>query len=429
MFKHIVSTIFSKGIAALSNFVILLLSSNFLGKEGRGELALIILGVTVINLFQGIFSGSVVTYLVPRFRFIPLFISAFVWNIVLSFALAFSLVQLDLYPVEYTNELIVLSILQGGIMLFQSVLGGFERIFQLNYIEITKAVSTAVLLFLLFFVLEKADIISVVYCLMLAFALSFLVGAYFTIPFFGHKKGESLSYIEVNKELAIVGTQMQLNSISQMINYRFCFYLVEKQYGLSALGIFSNASALGELVWIVARSISGVFYTRIVNTDDDQQRVKLTLLLSKISLLLSAPLMLFMCLLPDQLYAWVFGKELIGIQEIIISMSVGIVCLSYFTLFNNYYAGVRKNHINLLVSLLGNVFTIVGGFLLISNWGSTGAGIATSLGYTAMLVALLIIFGNQHNLKGAWYLPSKSDFNSLVYILKKREIPNSTSKT
>lgn len=128
MFRKIIETIFSKGLTAISNLVTLLITAKYLGAEGRGEMAIIILGVTIVGIFQNIFSGSVLTYLIPRNSFKKLFTISSLWNLIMSLTLPFILVFSDLFPAVYLIDLVFISFILGSIGQIQSALIGFEKL-------------------------------------------------------------------------------------------------------------------------------------------------------------------------------------------------------------------------------------------------------------------------------------------------------------
>lgn len=105
MFRKILETIFSKGFTAVCNLLILLITAKYLGAYGRGEMAVIVLGITIVGIFQNIFSGAVLTYLAPRFQLIRLLATASLWNLLMAFILPFILVHSGLFPEHYHFDL------------------------------------------------------------------------------------------------------------------------------------------------------------------------------------------------------------------------------------------------------------------------------------------------------------------------------------
>lgn len=418
MFRKILETIFSKGFTAVCNFITLLVTAKYLGASGRGEMAVIVLGITIVGIFQNIFSGSVLTYLIPRFSIGKLLSTASLWNILIALILPLLLVFSGLFPEIYHNDLVLLSLLLGSISLIQSSLLGLEEISKQNLIEIFKAFTSTGFLFLYIVILKQHTteaVITAFYCsysITLILALSFLI-----LSIFRREPAASENNGNVLTLFFKIGFQMQLNNISQMINYRFCYYLIEKKLGLAALGIFSVATSLIEIIWIICRSISAIHYSKSVNLKDTGQQIRLTQKLSKMSLILTLPSLIILLLLPDGLFSWVLGKDFGNFKPLFLSMSPGILFLAVFTIFNHHFSGVEKNMINVKASLLGNTLTILTGFLTIHSAGILSGGIATSIAYSGMFLYLFMTFNKMYNLPSSWFVFSKKEIKD-VFDLK-----------
>lgn len=408
MFRNIIETILSKGLSALCNLFILLITAKYLGAEGRGEMAVVVLGIAVIGIFQNILSGSVLTYLVPKFSTSALATAAVVWNALIALLLAPLLTVSGLYPQEYFGDLLILSFLQGGITLIQSILLGKEQIGKQNIMEVSKAFTTALFLLVFMVVLQEHSLSSVIDTFYCSYILVFLTGCFFLYPYLKREKHLHSGFTEVLHHLFKYGIQMQLNNISQMINYRFCFYLIEKKLGMAALGVFSVATSLVEMVWIVCKSVSNIHYSKTVNITDKELGTRFTIQLSKLSFLLTLPVLAVLLLIPDSIFLWIFGKEFHNLTPLLISMSPGVLFLAFFTILNHHFSGTGKNMVNLSGSVLGNIFTIAAGWILIPAWGNIGGGIATSIGYFVMLCYFTGRFTSTNQLNISWlYTPLK----------------------
>jgi O-antigen/teichoic acid export membrane protein len=85
---------------------------------------------------------------------------------------------------------------------------------------------------------------------------------------------------------------------------------------------------------------------------------KLTIQSLHISVLVTIPVLLILLLLPNSIFTYVFGQEFSSIRTILLSLSIGILELSFFTVINHYFAGIGKNKVNIYGSLFGNIATI-----------------------------------------------------------------------
>lgn len=408
MFRRIVGTIFSKGLTAISNLATLLITAKFLGAYGRGEMVIIMLGITIVGIFQNIFSGAVLTYLIPRYSLNKLLIISGLWNVLMAFTLPFILVYTDLFPIHYLKDLIILSFILGVIVQIQSTLIGFEKILQQNIIEISRAVTLAFFLLIFIVIFKDFSIAAVINSLYYSYLATLAIALIFMLSFLFQK----LTPVNTDNKNIIsqffkIGFQMQLNNISQMVNYRFCYYLIEKVLGIGALGIFSVATSLVEVIWIISRSIGVIHYSRSVNLKDISKQIKLTQKLTIVSFVLTVPSLVILFLLPNELFSYVLGSDFSNFKPLFLSLSPGVLLLATFTIINHHFAGVAKNMINVKASLLGNVITIIAGFSTIHAFGILSGGIATSMGYLGMFIYLFWKFNRDYNLTNSWFMISK----------------------
>lgn len=422
MFRKIIETIFSKGLTAISNLVTLLITAKYLGAEGRGEMAIIILGVTIVGIFQNIFSGSVLTYLIPRNSFRKLFFISSLWNLIMSLTLPFILVFSDLFPKEYLIDLIFISFILGSIGQIQSALIGFEKISKQNIVEITKAVSFTLFALLFIVVYQDFSMNAVINTLYYSYSVTLLLALVFVLPQFFKKITISKSNNKfILSQFLRIGFQMQLNNISQMINYRFCYYLIEKTLGKSALGIFSVATSLIEVIWIISRGISTIHYSKSVNLKDISKQILLSQKLTRMSFILTLPAIVLLLLLPNELFSWLLGKDFGDFKPLFLTHSLGVLALATCAVLNHHFSGVDKNIINIKSSILGNFLTIFTGFALIDTYGILAGGIATSVAYLGMFVYLFLTFNQTYKLSPKWFSFSKSSIKD-SFSLKEFEV-------
>jgi O-antigen/teichoic acid export membrane protein len=401
MLYKIIETIVTKGFTSFCNLLILLITTNYLGAEGRGEMAIVILGISIVAIFQNIFSGSAITYFTPKYEAKKLIFIATMWNLIVSFSFPSVLIFMDLFPENYKWDLLFLSFLVGGIAVIQNLLLGKEAVKKQNIIEVVKAFSTVLFLIVTFAFFENHTLQSVIISLYGAYIIGVITAVFLLIPELKKEKIIPVT-LPIFPQFFSIGLQMQLTNISQMINYRFCFYLVEKKLGLSALGIFSVATSLIEMVWIVCKSISSVHYSKFVNLKNKSQRVVLTQKLSRVTLVLTLFLLIVLLFIPNNVFEWIFGKEFDNLRPILLSMSPGAIALAVYTIINHHFSGIRKHTTNLKASILGNIFTIIVGIVFITPFGLVGAGIATSVGYFMMFAYLFFKFNRKYNVPFFW---------------------------
>lgn len=418
MLLKILSTVFSKVFTAGIGFIVVIITARALGAAIRGDIALLLLNISIIGLFQGIFNGSVLIYLTPKFSFIKLFFLTNLLSIGFAIGLPYLMYALNLLEADQIHTLILLTVLQGLLTTSQSLLLGKEKIQQFNLLEIIKSSVLLISIIYFFWSMNDVSLESVIYGYALSYIIPLVFSFFQILKYFKSAPIENKENRSMLSSLLKYGFEIQINNISQMINYRFCFYIIEKWKGKDALGIFSIALSLCEVVWIIAKSISTFQYSKIVNTTDVESQRKLTIHSLQLSLLATIPPLVILLVLPNSLFAFIFGDEFGSIRTVLFSLSFGVIFLSIFTIINHYFSGIGKNKPNIIGSIIGNIVVISLCLILIPTWGNIGAGIATSATYLVMLAYIVYRFMRHTKTTFTELIPSPSSVKSLIRELK-----------
>jgi hypothetical protein len=83
MFRKIIGTIGTRVISAVLTLLISVLNARYLGPANLGTIALLILSVTFIQLFNNFIGGGALVYMTPRAGFFKLFVSGYAWTLVI----------------------------------------------------------------------------------------------------------------------------------------------------------------------------------------------------------------------------------------------------------------------------------------------------------------------------------------------------------
>lgn len=417
MLLKILSTIFSKIFTAGIGFLVVVITARELGASIRGDIALIILNISIIGLFQGIFNGSALVYLTPRFSFLKLFLLTNLLSTILAIILPYGMVIIDLIPGHQQNDIILLSIIQGLLTTSQSLLLGKEKIHLFNLLEIIKSSILFICVIVFFWGLNQITLEAVILAYLISYIVPFVISL---IPVLSsiNNQPKKVSDKNIFKSLLKYGFEIQINNISQMINYRFCFYIIEKWKGKDALGVFSIALSLCEAIWIISKSISTFQYSKIVNSTDPKEHKKLTVHSIQLTFIVTLPALATLILLPSSVFTAIFGEDFGSLKLVLYSLSLGIISFSIFTIINHYFSGIGKNKVNITASILGNLIVITSCILLIPTFGNIGTGIATSVTYLVMLLYLTYKFMKDSESSIKELSPTRSNLKSLIEDLR-----------
>jgi O-antigen/teichoic acid export membrane protein len=389
MWRKIALTLFTKGYGAVGNLILVLLTANFLGAEARGQIALVVLAVSIVGMAQSIVGGASLIYFANKREQGSLLNTSMLWSTLMSAAIGLFIPFIGLAPMEFTGYLIGIAAFQGIITAQHSFLVGKEQILKYAILDGIRTTTLIVYVCVRFFVFGIMKIEEVLISYLLANILSVIAGMLLI------RKGSGEQYPRKKaalSELIRYGTQIQLNNLSQLFNYRFVYYFVEKLQGLEALGIFSVAVSIAESIWIICRSIATIQLSRIVNEVNTSFQRKITLRLSGISFIATGLLTLIVLFLPVRFYTYLFGPEFAAIPVIIAWFSPAILFLSFYTIFNHYFSGKNMNWVNIKGSVVGNIILVSSTYYLVANFALNGAALAYGFAFLGMTVYLLYQF-------------------------------------
>lgn len=412
MIKRIITTIFSKGIAAISNFLLVMLSAYFMGATVRGEFALIILAVSIVNMIQDIGAGAAFSYFTPQFSAKTLFSVVTPWLVIWALILPPILTFFNLTPSGFTCYITILAVLQGGISASQNYLIGRKQIYGLNLLELIKAISV-LLSFLFFHFLNRDSIYSLLNAYIIGFSCTFLIAFYFLIKTIKNET-QIDSTPKLSKQLFRFGIEIQANNIAQLMNYRLLYFFIEKLEGLALLGVFSVTVSIAETIWVLCRSIASIQYAKLINSTDQNLNIELTNSAARISGLLTLCGILLIMIIPSFIYIELFGKGFYQITSILPYLSIAILSLSIFTLFNHFFSASNQNKLNIKGSFLGNLILISIAYPLIHVGGIYGAACAYSTTHLIMFIYFFRKYQLQSHLNWHELIPKRSDLKLLT---------------
>lgn len=424
MFKNIFSTILTRLFTAALTLVIVIINARQLGAENLGTIGLIMLSVTIIQLFNNFVGGGALIYMTPRVGVFRLFIPSLAWifpmtiliSLLLSLIGSFS-PRLEIIPSGYLPEVMALALMVSLTSMNFMLILGLEKVRVYNVISLIQILVLLGLLCCFIFLFHIQDVMAWFwaifssYVLVFAISLKQILPALKIIPLKGMKS--------LLKEILKFGSYIQFANIFQQLNYRLSYYIIDFFSGRAALGVFSVGVQISEGVWLIPRSIGMVQYARISNEMDPEYAKRVTLSLAKITWLLTLLVMILLILIPGFLFQLIFGEEFRQIRPVIASLGVGIITLSVSMVFSQFFSGVNRPYHNTISSAIGLIFTLVSGLLLIPGWGIIGAGITASLSYTAATLYQFIVFSRVSRLKARDFLIRKPEVLLLIGELKK----------
>ncbi len=212
---------------------------------------------------------------------------------------------------------------------------------------------------------------------------------------------------------------------------RFDLYLVEKNLGSTATGLYSSASKLIGSITPITAAISGVFYSEMLALSDSKsiERLINASLFWVISVI--APLIAFLIWFNDELLALIFGLSYLGASEVLTYQGLGAFFFAMIVVFGFQLLALKRQWLPLVLGLaVGAAAGISIGFAFLSEGrgllGVAAAGLIAK-GLTALIAMVAAATTWQLNAGGlvrALLRPLLPIFGTVILMLSTKWLLN-----
>ncbi|MBA4377128.1 MAG: hypothetical protein C0395_00420 [Gemmatimonas sp.] len=211
--------------------------------------------------------------------------------------------------------------------------------------------------------------------------------------------------------LVRAGWQGQLSAVVSLLHMRLALALVAAWHGATAVGIYSVAVMIGEVLWLLPSALqpllvwSAAAPDRATGDDTSARAVRVALAATTIAACLTAvaaPLLL----------APLFGAQYRAAVPVLWALLPGIVACAPGAVLAGDFIGRGRSAWNTQASLVTLAVNAGAGLALIPDHGLQGAALATSLAYTVGSAVMLARFRRVASLP--WrrlLLPGRDDFS------------------
>jgi O-antigen/teichoic acid export membrane protein len=414
---NIINTVSTRITLAVLSIVLLLLNSNVLGTEGLGTIGIIVLEITIYLLISNVICGGSLIYYSSRKKVNELMIAAYLW--ILLSAGAYYLI-ISLVPVlssDYLNSIVLLGFLQSVITANLSLLAGQQRFKVFNLVALSQAIIQISSLCIFFFLLDERSIASFIQSTLIAYSFAVVFSFIRLIPTI--EKEIKLPTLALFKELIHYGFYLQIANVTQLMNYRLNYFLLDYFSGRASVGQFMAGVQLSEGLLLPSKSIGTVQYAKISSQKSKTKAARLTVTLLKVTLLLTIPITVLLILLPEVVYTTLLSADFNRTPEVISVMGIGIIALAGEIILSRYFSGTGQQKINAVSSTVGLAVTVIAGFTLIPIYGLLGAAACASLSYLSIFIFLLIKIIRGTSLKLSDFILKKQDVVYFKRVLRK----------
>ena len=372
MIRKILHTIFTKFSSAGLGFLTIILISQILGVEAKGEQAIMVYNINLLLMLFTLIGNSTLIYLTPRKDFSNLIIPSFLWIVITAI----------LVSLFFPNICVLIAVLAAISEINQFLLLGKQKISQANILKLIYPLVSFSYILILWLFNRFTSVEDFITAMLIAYIVSFFYGIFALRDEYKNIKLISKQELTSSfKTLFSLGVTKQIGYIAQSMNYRLCFYILGFYCGETLVGIYSNAVSLSEAVMLFGSSLALVQYSSLSNNEDDSSSKQFSWKMSKINGIFTALALLVLCLLPSEVYSFVFGKGFEDISQAIRILSIGVLPLSIASNFTQYFYAKGNFKISTFASIIGLGVTIIAGLILIPKHQLQGAALAATLSY------------------------------------------------
>lgn len=181
-----------------------------------------------------------------------------------------------------------------------------------------------------------------------------------------------------------------VTNVISLLNYRASLFLVERFHGLGAVGTYSVAVTVAELLWLLSQSVTVSAYSRIGHPDV-RIASSMTVQAIRINVLatvLAAPLLLVLAwwALP-RVMGPAYAESVMPLAALLPGVAAYAAASSLSAFYTNH---LGRPHLSGGVAGLSLAVSFGLGWFLVPAFGALGAGVSSSVGY---IVAILVAYG------------------------------------
>ncbi|MRS11510.1 MAG: hypothetical protein EG823_00340 [Actinobacteria bacterium] len=216
--------------------------------------------------------------------------------------------------------------------------------------------------------------------------------------------------------LVAYGRRVWVGSLAQQLNFRLDYFLVNYFAGTGAVGVYSVATRLAEVMLIVPRSLAKVWFVRVAQSGGEGVRggrSRTTAMFRGIlvSALLAAPLAMTAVWV---LVPLVFGPEFAPARVPFMLLLPGVIVLSSVSSIEASLSGSSRPGAVSAAAAVAALVTIVLDLVLVPSLGITGAAIVSSVSYLCYALVCVATWRRITEVDLRDLLPQGGDFRSVL---------------
>ena len=332
--------------------------------------------------------GNCIVYFINKIGLSRLILPATIWIILSTTIGAF------VFSVFHTQQsyfiLLPITLITSFLAMNLLIFIGKEKIQLFNVFSLLPPFLLLIFSFGIIYFFNNRTVNGYLFSYFLSQAVVFIVSLIFIRKYLVKK--EIRISTDVVKKAFSYGWKNELSYFIQFLNYRLSYFFILYYQDITSVGLFSVAIVVSESIWLMAKSITTVQYSKIVNLDNPNSAIELTKSSAKLSFYATLVMLVVLAIIPSGVFGFIFGKDFSAIKQLLFLLMPGILSIAVSNVYGHYFAAINQMRILIVKSTIGLVFTVLLSIILIPLWSLQGACIVTSVSYLSSSVYLFIAF-------------------------------------
>ena len=372
-----------------ATFILTVLLSRLMGAAGYGLFSLIIVSTTIYNLISGFGAEAGITYHGAAGTFNTTKLLSFVFIIVIG-QLGFLFLIGLIYKFIYHQNWFGMYNLWPVIFIFLSIslTDKYNALFYgyHKYSLSNKIIAIGNLLCLLAFMILYffSTTINFQNYLELYAVINLLQAIFIVVTFHKTTRLPVVVVKPLRNEWKIFFSYSLITALAnfiQFLAYRVDYWILNYYKGEEALGVYSVAVKLVQFFWIIPVLFAGMLFpgTAAKRNEFNEEAMRSLLRVMNSFNLITGVVTFFMI---NWFIPFFFGNEYAESTAAFQWLLPGIFLFCNTSVLAAYFAGKNLLTVNLITSLTGFAVIVLLDFLLIPGFGTQGAAISSSIGYS-----------------------------------------------
>ena len=403
-----------------------------LGVQGRGEFALFTASAGVLALFLGWGLDSAIRYFVAQ-KNVDLSAIAASLGIYLAVLGPILLLLVHSNDTFLDNELLIPSSIQTtpvevllvatvlaniGFSAFSSMLAGTMDFKPLNILSVALSFASFVT-YGFFWTAKELGWFQVATPLILAAHLTLAVSNLVILGLIVRRRLKIRLPSPLLKRATLLrmiryGSLAYLATLLQFLNYRVDYWIVQHFRGDEALGLYSLASSLAMMLWMLPRAAASVLLPATAAGHPGATAAHAARM-SRVSLAVGVAVAVPLVPFASWWIGLLYGEDFAESAKPFAILLAGCIPFIASIVLASSLAGINRLDINLWASGAGLIATVVLDILLIPNWGLEGAAVASATSYLVTTGVVVTSFSRMHDIPiRAYLISNRSDLGYLA---------------